>query len=101
MWLLAKKKKKLDPYSNPQKSVYPSKPQEHNVNNKGKDQGGQLFDIERTQPNSVEFREDRHQDDGAAMNLSKTFGNPNWDYPAQRGVDTCLESHARIKWLKK
>ena len=101
-WLIAvKKKKKLNPYRDQYRSVYPKLIPEHNVSNKGKDQGGQLFDVERTQPNSVEFREDRHQDDGAAMNLSKTFGNPNWDYPAQRGVDTCLESHARIKWLKK
>ena len=101
-WLtLAKKNKKTDPYTNPQKSVYPKLIPEHNVSNKGKDQGGQLFDVERTQPNSVEFREDRHDGDGAAMNLDKTFGERGVDYVPAHGVDTCWESHASVKWLKK
>ena len=106
MWLTAKKKKKLDPYSNPQKSVYPSKPPEHNVNNRGKDQGGQLFDVERTQPNTTDFGELRHQDDNASQNVDRSFGERNVDYDPVRGVDVGSEQHWAslknlMKWLKK
>lgn len=96
-WLNAKKKKKLNPYKDQFRSVSPALIKEHNTSNKGKDQGGQLYDIERTQPNTTDFREERHEGDSAATNVQKTFGVPGTDYASVWPVNVC----ANRKWLKK
>lgn len=98
-WLSAgpKKKKELNPYKTMFKSVFPALIPEHNTSNKGKDQGGQLYDIERTQPNTTDFREERHEGDSAATNVQKSFGVPGVDYMDVWPVNVC----ATKKWLKK
>jgi hypothetical protein len=97
MWLtIAKKKKSLNPYRDQFRSVSPSLIKEHNTSNKGKDQGGQLYDIERTQHNTTDFREERHEGDAASENLQKTFGVPGVDYMDVWPIDVC----ANKKWLK-